>query len=302
MKYVILFIIFLLLVGGVVFLFFNLFSNQPPSTPPASAPINNGGNTGGNTGGNNGGNTGGSNGGNTGGSNSNNGGTGTPPILNTPENLAESITPNSGNYSTGQLVDITLNATPPAGATRVNIRLEVVGAQIVNFIEPLSGWQSIVAGPSCTQKFSAGLVCVTLTKSAGVTITRGETLGTVRVRVIDPSAFSLRYVSGTSYIVGNQTIPFTGMAGNFNGNGSLPQTALISDEVDRLLLAFAAIVMALLVHRFGLVQKATLAFTANTGLGWDAYAADDRGIKGIIQRMHLSGIRSHREFSRKRSK
>jgi hypothetical protein len=283
MRYVVLFIIFILLIAGLLFLAFNYLglgqvgddnptppANPPTVTPPTTTPP--GTTPPGQT-------------------------PGTPPTSGKTdaERLVDSVDKKSGNYSTGQTLEIEIKATPPnTSSNKTKLRLKASGMQIIGYTAPTdSTWTSITTGNECSTRYSSTDVCVDLTKEPGRSIVYGESLGKVRVRFTTRGQGILSFTTENGYYTGDNFTSLSGTLSVFGITGnSLPSTAIISDQADLVFAGLFVMVLAIVLYRSGIVQRATINLIGASGFGLNTFNSEQSGVRGFLNSLGLRRVRS----------
>lgn len=135
----------------------------------------------------------------------------------TAEAHAVTISPDSLNSAVGTIAEFQLFAAPPANSNAMQLRLSVIGGEIVNYTPPASA--TILTLPTCgnSLNFTPDSVCVDLAVMS-TNLTAGDSLGTVSIRVTDADAL-LYKTTNNGYVVASTDIQTD--SGPLVGNAAL---------------------------------------------------------------------------------
>lgn len=159
---------------------------------------------------------------------------------------AVSASPASGTVARNTSFTVNLTATPPAGATGVQVRLTITGATVTGYTRPTTNWIGL---PTCGngQDYDATHICVDLAKTSG-NITSGESLGTITLLAGSSGTITITKDSGNAYSVGGSPQANTGVAATFTigDTTNLPNTAITLEGKDLIIAGAVMIIVAAL--------------------------------------------------------
>jgi hypothetical protein len=138
------------------------------------------------------------------------------PVFTTPAR-AVTISPDSLNPTVGTVAEFQLFADPPVNSNAMQLRLRVIGAEIVNYTPPSSA--KFLSLPTCgnSLNFTLDSVCVDLA-IMNTLIAAGDSLGTVSIRVTNADVL-LYKTTNNGYVV--STLDFQTDSGPLVGNATL---------------------------------------------------------------------------------